>query len=832
MQGLAFPDTARRRFRPRHLALSALVCAFPVLAQDAGGGRPGPELTAFVERGGVKLPLYAVPRLRAGDRVELAAEESIVQSRQWVLVLATVAQKTNQVRTEKVALNEKLAGGGITIQSDDEIPVFVLAPEVRTLFGLTTSSSASADLISGAIVSDPQRFVDLQKVDQINQVVSSITAGISAAISGQKPGDAVDATKAVAAKFGVKTIDPECIKGQVVDARCAAASIVANKDLSVPSMGELGAVAGSLASASLSGEVASNVKLLAAASAFLSRKYRDQYNFAPALGRPTGSDGHVRLYSNARLETGDVKTAYIWVPGWNDGPAPSVALPRGALQCLGTGAIRIKLAGKSPKSEYWNHLTLTLRDGSGDAPRQATVPLEMGRDGEGLSFDFSQLSATIVPRGQTFEAQLSGGFGFDPIKAPGFKVVMPDPDLLAYGVRNADRLVAGDTGSLQVSGHDSAACVKSVTLNADGRPLASSSAEKPGELAFDLSSVKAGDASLQVQQYGIAAAASAVKILKPRARVERVEHFDLDSFLLVRGSLLDRIAGIRVDGVSCVPDSSAAQPDAATAVRFQCGPAALRNASLPARVSIAHVGNEPAAFDMPLLKQQARPHLLLADDPASVLTVLSGKAMQWHFDPSGPDLTDDSELSLILRAAEGYLLDGGAYTLEIRFEDDPRTEASPLSFPLMADRKRGELRTRSPLTFKIAALPSIRNPLLFRVRGSKSGLVGDWAPIKRAVIAVPQLEAASCTLDGDAMRIPGKNLEWIERISGTAGESNGAPPSPGFTIEPCGTARCLRLPGGAGRTHLQVKLLWVDDRTFDVALPASSGCGASTATVP
>ena len=187
------------------LALCGLLIAIPRVgaAQEA---QPGPVLTATIVRGDARLPLFRVPQLRKGDTLVVQTESTGEAGSAWLMVLATVTVPGNRV--DALAFNlQSGSPASITIQSDDQVPVIVLAPQVKTMFGLSTSFDQSATLIMDAIKADPQRFVELQRIDKLNHVIASLTAGLDAIVASKKPERAVDSAKEIAAKFGVKNVD-------------------------------------------------------------------------------------------------------------------------------------------------------------------------------------------------------------------------------------------------------------------------------------------------------------------------------------------------------------------------------------------------------------------------------------------------------------------------------------------------------------------------------------------------------------------------------------------------------------------------------------------------
>lgn len=89
--------------------------------------------------------------------------------------LARVSPASHEVTTREFHLTANDVDASITFTADDQVPVIVIAPQVKTLFGLSTSFEQSSSLIADAITTDPQRFVELQKIEQINLAIASLT---------------------------------------------------------------------------------------------------------------------------------------------------------------------------------------------------------------------------------------------------------------------------------------------------------------------------------------------------------------------------------------------------------------------------------------------------------------------------------------------------------------------------------------------------------------------------------------------------------------------------------------------------------------------------------
>jgi hypothetical protein len=171
----------------------------------------------------------------------------------------------------------------------------------------------------------------------------------------------------------------------------------------------------------------------------------------------------------------------------------------------------------------------------------------------------------------------------------------------------------------------------------------------------------------------------------------------------------------------------------------------------------------------------------------------------------------------------------GNYVLQLKFADDPVTELAPLSFPLMDNRLHNELRTRGPVTFAGVTLPSVVNPLWYRIQHKPSGLAGDWTPLNRSILSLPLLGKVTCHQSSGTLRIEGNQLYEIDWASNDAGRTSATDPVvPGSlaSLDKCERGLCLAIDKLTPDKKLRVKVHWIDDRLFDVGFADMPVCTA------
>ncbi len=780
----------------------------------------GPELVATVMRGQEKLPLFQVSHLRKGDKLIVTTDQGEKTAGQWLVVLATITPVSNQTQIRQFDLTEKDTIPSIEITSDDQVPVIVIAPQVRTLFGLHTSFSESASLISDAIKVDPQRFLDLQKIDQINHAIVVISQALDALIQTRKPEQAIEAAKDLAAKFGVKYVSPACFKDSMVNTRCVAAYIVSSDDLTVSTDDIWLASGPNAASVKLPTELFASLKLITDTGNYLVNKYGDNYDFAPSLGQRKSVSDHIQLYTNARFKSGDIKTAYAYVPSWFVGKMPEVIIDKNAV-CLAKGELAVTIKGRLPLQNYWHDWTLQLRAHGSSEVLTTYAGLEFKPESGRIVFDYPAGAADLTMNGQLLDATLTGRFGFSKVTLNPFNLVLPTNDALS--VAGLESLISGEQARLSVTGKNTSACVEQMQLQLDGRVLAASTPDAPAELRADLTAQTPADATLEIVQYGVDKQSMAVAIVQPRAHVKRIEHYDLESLLTVFGDNLARIEALRINSnVLCLPldHPDATDNEVMLSRRFSCPAELVNNAQFPAKITVQHLEQQPVAFAVALAKLSARPHMQI--DPDSLMvSQFSAKALQWNLTDEDHLITEDSQIGALLHAVDGYRLSRGAYVLQLKFSDDPQTEKNPLVVPLMSDMVHNELRSKNPISFTSLSLPSIVNPVYYRVMHVTSGLASDWQSLERAVVYFPNMKSLSCGNNG--MLIHGTQLELLDWVSSDLSHSLKSRVKKTPLLQ-CGDELCLELSGRHVGNKLKVKMHWIDDRLFEVNFPQSLDC--------
>lgn len=784
----------------------------------------GPVLDITIKRGTEKLPLFNVPRLKRGDIVQVKPDVDSMARGSWVLQLARVAPSGNLVETFGFDLTTQSTSPELEITADGQVPVILLAPQLRNLFGLYTSFTESSDLLSEVLKSDPQRFFDLQQVDQINQAITALSRGLDDLIHNKSSDQGIAATKLLAIKFGVNQIDADCFKNNAINTQCVAANIVSNKDFALPATNELGLVMGQKRAADLTSFLTSNIKVFSEAGDFLTHKFRDQYDFAPTFGRRKGESAQIELFSLSRFKNGAIKTAYVYVPAWFDGDVPVLQANQKVPGCLRSGQFNLLAIGRLPVRNYWHSWNMVLVDPETRDELATLSELKFLPERGVFQFRKDQDGNLRAPKSNAVTVFLSGMFGFDAVEVEPFKLSLPIDGNLGEKIRGIKQLVSGDVSEISFQSLEHSGCIQSLLLERNGRNLFEINGQSTNRYPIDLSGVSAGAATLTLISIGAESQKLAIEILPQRARVSSVEHSELDDFILVSGGNLERIAEVDLGNSKCSTSEIVESENGQDRLMLSCNGAIHNNASLPDKVLIRHKHGKPDEFEIPLQKKAAAPRLAIARSINALVVRPSIKSSRWGLGTSESLIADDSGLTLILQPVDGYQLISGNYVLEIRFVDDTATSQKPISAILMMDMIHQELRTRQPISFKGIELPSVINPIEFRVRHVTSGRAGKWKSLDRSILMLPTISDVSCGEISNTVLVHGNHLEFIDGAMLKTSNEQITPEA--SMLVPCSDGLCLQIPTSEskGTAKLLVMLHWLNQRIFSVDLGTLPQC--------
>ncbi|MFM8880650.1 MAG: hypothetical protein ACKOGK_00190 [Betaproteobacteria bacterium] len=371
---------------------------------------------------------------------------------------------------------------------------------MRNLFGLNTSIRTSVELILESVRSDPQRFIDLQRVDLVNAAITALERGFDTVVRQLNPGQARDAVISLAAKFGVKSVNPACFRQEAIDTACVALHIVGSKDFLLPAAGDLAHSVGAKQAADLAGLLSSNLRFFVQAGDLLSQRFQDQYEFAASFGRVLESSEQTTLFSRSRLRRGSIKTAYVYVPAWFPHNEPSLKLANKKPLCLHDGYLPIQFEGRLPLMNYWHAWWIKPTDvqsgfASASNFRYANLLIHQERlvfDADALMRDAMSREAMQGSEHARIEVQAGGRYGFESIQLEPVDLWFPPKAAMGLLLRGQHHLVASELNQMVVTDHPLSHCLDEIRLLRTGQTIFSSKQSGPQTLAIDLSGVEAG----------------------------------------------------------------------------------------------------------------------------------------------------------------------------------------------------------------------------------------------------------------------------------------------------------------------------------------------------
>ncbi len=804
---------------------SLLICLWcvwaPATFAQQAALHQGPSLRVVVQRGEHRLPLRLVPQLKAGDTVWVEPVVDKLAQGDWVLMLASTSPTGTHVQAQFHDVRGLQGPARFDMAADGLALVVVLAPQLRNLFGLNTSLSESASILKDVLTKDPQRFFDLQRVDQINQAITLIGQSLNRRIQGQTPAQAKETTLEWASQYGPNPIDPQCFQPGGVNAVCVAHAMVSGNQFSLPSTNDLSSLVGLNKSVDLNSLLTANLKFFSDAGEYLGSKYRDTYDFAPTYGQRDPASDQIHLYSLARLRSGKVKTAYIFVPAWFGGVVPRYQFSPLRPLCLNDGTLSYRALDPLPLIDHWHQWVFQLQDAQGQSELARASRVRFLVDESSFAHEWRKEDLAKLAGTSPLRMGIRSRFGFDEVSLPSVEVHLPfaNAEQIQAQLQGLDDLVAGTQAPLQFRSNALAACVQKVSLQRAGVVLESREGPFRSAWNLNLNNLPAGPVTLEVTQSGMPPLSLDVMVHSAPAGVTRLEHPKGESWILAKGQRLDQLQSILVGQVRCLP----AKGDRASESqwRFECPAGSERD--LTQDVATPEQANTRwRSTAQRLIQLPALPRVVVSRQVAhAVLAVPSPKFRQWNLTLDANWVSDDSGLNLLLQAVAPYRLKQGVHELQARFTDDPLSDQNPFKAPLIVDLAHNELRTRTPLRFDAARLPGVINPIEYRVVNLTTGEQSNWEPLGKSVLLLPLLKAHSCVPETQERLIHGEGLdridEWILIKTQTPDAIHRVPSN----LTACDAGLCQRLPHVPGMNRVQVSLRWVQPDRFTVTLPVS-----------
>jgi hypothetical protein len=758
---------AIRSFRA---SLVWVVCLAAVSAAWAGSSAfdlTGPTLEVKVTRGGKTLPISQVPNLEAGDHVWIRADLPEAQSARYLMVAAFLRGSTNpppakwffRQQTWNQRADEK--GMTVTVPEGAQQLVIFLAPETngdyRTLVNAVQGQPgafvrASQDL--------NQAMLDRTRLDTYLAAIHSLNES--------DPTKLVTATPLLARSLGMK-INPDCLQ-RIPELQ--AACLTQGQDTMILSDGHSESIVEALTSgpeSDLAMQLSSTpqadygfyspyIGSVMDIARILDGFRTAQYQYIPALA--VQQDDQMALMLNTPPSFHNPKSVLMTALPAVEASQPPPLHPVDSQQnyCAEKNSLVLAVDGAPLvfSTGYAHELNLRLKTKAG---KYVDVPLQPDAEQGGLVLEAKDVSASNF--GPTIDASLEGSWGFSKFDGPAFHLQNTHSQHWELAPADRESLVVGKLDTIQLSADD-ASCVDTILLkDAGGKEIkAAWKITGPDQLqvSLPLQTAKPGPMLLEVKQYGAVTAQTLP--LRAFAEAGNLTSFTLhagDAQGVLKGSRLDEVASLTLDGVTFIPGASGAtlSSDELSMV--------AKNPTDAAKLKQGQAGT--ATVDLEDGRELTVDAAVAAPRPN---VELIGKSVQdseagsnSNIELAGQDeLPQDAVLTFSLRAQSPARF-GMNEHIEVATEDEGFTTTLSLANGGMTlENSQVALATLDPAK---AFGDSAFGPLKFRV--VDNGAQGDWLPLA-TLVRLPALRDLKCPAAlSQQCRLSGSNLFLVDSIA-------------------------------------------------------------------
>ena len=716
-------------------------------ADNASFDLVGPKVDVRVERSGVTRPISEVPNLQPGDRLWIHPDLPDSQSVHYLLVVAFLRGATNPPPdnwfTRAETWNNPIRDEGIfvTVPDEAEEAVVFLAPDTGGAFST----------LRNAVRGKPGAFVRaVQDLEQAGLDRSRLEAYLDAvrSASASDPTQLQARTTLLARSLNIK-LDKECFDKpsaeqvpcltqnteQLVLDDAHSQNMVATLTTGAPT--DLLAQLSSTPTAR-SGYYSPYIGAVVDVVRILGTTHTAQYQYIPALALPKKDELNLRL-NNPPSFRNPKSVLVIALPPVHAAVAPPLrALDSTQMFCADKPQLVLP-ADSAPlvfATGLAHDFVLHIESKSGAA---TDLPARPDPARGGFAIDTQSVSS------HKWEGELTGvirgTWGFTPFEGPHFRLQASQPGQWIVESKDASALIVGREDLLHLKS-SATCCVSGVLLKDDSKvaPLEwkPEGAEKPDEMEVKvpLQSSPAGAVKLLVKKFGLPDADEIA--LHTYAEAGRLDSFGInagDSDALLKGTRLDQVAKVEIDGIVFAPagltranqhdELKLAAADVSVAKKLSDG------GTFVVRVSL----KDSRTLELNAVVGPARPRVTLLNK-----SVQMDDTTQSVIHLGNPEeLPQDARLSFFLKTQVPENFSPGE-KIEVATTDE--------SFHVLLSMKDGNLTFQDTKTvyavldpMKLLG-PSAFGPLKFRAV-SADGAEGDWQPLVN-LVRVPELKAVRC----------------------------------------------------------------------------------------
>jgi hypothetical protein len=528
----------------------------------------GPKVDVHVKRGEVTLPIGEVPNLLPGDRIWIHPDFPESQSEHYVLIVAFLRGSTNPpppnwfTRVETWSHQAREEGVFVTVPQEAQQAVVFLAPETGGDF--STLRKAVHDR-PGAFVRATQ---DLQAASWERMRLDAYLDEVKT--TSQTDPKLLKVRSGLAARsLGIR-VDQNCFDRPVdQQASCLTQhqeGLVLD-DTNAQSMvmqlasGSTGDLMNQLSYAPMvgGGLYSPYVGAIVDTAKILSSLHTAHFQYIPALALPTKDELNLRL--NVPPSFRDPKSVVVVAlppvgsvkpPGLHPvdlaesfcAQKPSLALPAEGAPLLFS-------------TQLAHDLKLHIETKSGPID----LPVNADPSQGGLAFD---QPVPALPEGD-LTGVVSGKWGFEDWEGPRFRLRAPQSGQWNLATGDQSALVVGREDTLHIEGRNSL-CVDRLEVQAgNANPMRLNwKSPKPEtlEVAMPMKDASPGPVTINIFQFGLEKPDTLkLNAYAEAASLDRLTLSAGDSEALLRGTRLDEVAKVTLDGVTWTPGALSRDED-------------------------------------------------------------------------------------------------------------------------------------------------------------------------------------------------------------------------------------------------------------------------------
>jgi hypothetical protein len=755
--------------RLRTIGLALLLIATCVAAARAEPfDLAGPTLDIEVTHGGVTLPISQTPNLSSGDQLSIRADLPPSESVRYLLVTAFLRGATNPPPETWFHPLQTWTSKGV-----DGLRITVPDGAQQVLVFLAPHTSGDFRTLVDAVRGRPGAFVRAsQDLNQATLDRSRLNVFL-AVLRKTNPADSEGLQKVstlLGRSLAIK-VDADCFqKMPELQAGC----LLQAKDALILDDGQSTSIVQALTSgvsadlllqlsATPQAGYGANTPYLAAVLdvARLFDSFRTaHYQYIPALGAIGGRKMSL-LLSTAPSFHNPLSVLVTALPAVEPPqPPPLRAVDAKAAYCAAKGDLVLPAEGAplAFSTAYAHDMALRLKTKDGAA---VELPVRVDAEKGGFIADVSGLDPTRF--GDTVDGSLHGFWGFEPFDGPSFHLRTPHPEQWRLAEEDRQSLVVGRADTVRLEGAQ-AACVESVALRtASGttQPVDWKTTQ-PDQITVTvpLDDSDAGPLTLLVKQQGGGDADSvAIQAFAVAGHLDGFIVHAGDPFGVLKGSRLDEVTGLTINGVTFTPGAlrsvsgadelTLTAGDAAAVARLQAGKSASAKATLKdGRVEKLKVSIAPARPRVELIDKSVQPGASTA--------------------PGAMELTSKDELALgatltfSIRAKVPATFTGHEQ-VEVATADGGASATLASSGGLVLEDPQIAVATLDTAkAFGASAFGALRYRIV-----DEAG-AGDWQPLA-TLVRLPTFRALKCPGGrGQACELTGSDLFLVDSLSGDA----------------------------------------------------------------